>query len=65
MEAIRIQLTGGDANNYDIYYRVHVQNIDWMGWVKNGETAGTTDQSLRAEAIKIIIVPKGEAPPSW
>ena len=32
---------------------MHVQNIGWQNWVKNGEIAGTTGQSLRVEAIRI------------
>ncbi|HLO89410.1 MAG TPA: Ig domain-containing protein [Nostocaceae cyanobacterium] len=36
-----------------VAYEAHVQNIGWQGWVKNGEIAGTTGQSLRLEAIKI------------
>ena len=30
-----------------------MQNIGWQGYVKNGETSGTSGQSLRLEAIKI------------
>ncbi|MBQ6510590.1 hypothetical protein IJI94_01320, partial [Candidatus Saccharibacteria bacterium] len=41
------------ANKYNLYYRVHVQGIGWMDWAKNGETAGTTGQSRRVEAIEI------------
>ncbi len=37
----------------DVEYQVHVQNIGWQNWVKNGEIAGTTGQSLRVEAIRI------------
>jgi uncharacterized protein YjdB len=36
-----------------VAYEAHVQNIGWQEWVKNGEIAGTTGQSLRLEAIKI------------
>ncbi len=25
-----------------IWYNVHVEDIGWMGWVKDGEVAGTT-----------------------
>ena len=37
----------------EITYSAHVQNIGWMGSVKNGQTAGTTGKSLRLEALKI------------
>ncbi|WKY48971.1 hypothetical protein Q5O24_06550 [Eubacteriaceae bacterium ES3] len=61
IEAIRISLTNLD--DYDVYYRGHVQNKgdlpqtdnEW-GWVKNGETLGTTGESLRLEALEIKIV---------
>ena len=36
-----------------IEYRAHSQNIGWQDWVKNGELAGTTGQSLRLEAFEI------------
>lgn len=48
----------------DVLYSAHVQNIGWMGWAKNGETAGTTGQSLRLEAIQIRILPNTEAAPA-
>lgn len=38
-----------------VKYSLHVQNIGWMNYVSNGATAGTTGQSLRAEAVKIQI----------
>ena len=36
-----------------IEYRAHVQNIGWMGTVKNGAMAGTTGKSLQLEALQI------------
>ena len=36
---------------YDIYYRVHVQKLGWLGWAKNGESAGTSGYDYRIEAI--------------
>ena len=38
---------------YKIKYRAHCQNKNWMLWVGDGETAGTTYQALRLEAIQI------------
>ncbi len=63
LEAIRIQLTGADADKYDIYYRVHAQTYGWLDWAKNGETAGTTGYGKRLEAIEIVVVEKGEDAP--
>ena len=37
-----------------LFTRVHVQDIGWQNWVRNGRIAGTTGQSKRIEAIQII-----------
>ena len=63
LEAIQIKLTGTEAANYDIWYKVHAQNIGWMGWAKNGESAGTAGYSYRLEGIMIRILPKGSNAP--
>lgn len=60
LEAIRIRLTGKNQDQYDIYYRVHVQTYGWMDWVKNGAVAGTEGQSKRLEGICIKLVKKGD-----
>ncbi|MDR1800812.1 MAG: InlB B-repeat-containing protein [Lachnospiraceae bacterium] len=52
-EEVRISLTGDVANYYDVFYRVHVQNIGWTPWAKNGNEAGTDGISYRMEAIEI------------
>ncbi|MCL1797526.1 MAG: S8 family serine peptidase [Eggerthellaceae bacterium] len=66
LEAIKMSLTGQLANYYDIYYRVHAQNVGWMGWAKGGkdsiasaEEAGTAGHSFRLEALQIVLVAKG------
>ncbi|MCL2826553.1 MAG: hypothetical protein FWD72_04025, partial [Eggerthellaceae bacterium] len=64
LETLRIHLTGDLASLYDIYYRVHVQNVGWMGWAKNGEDAGTVGLSLRMEAMQIYLAPAGSGTPS-
>ncbi len=63
VEAIRINLTGTVANQYDIYYQVHCQDVGWMGWAKNGEKAGTAGYSRRLEGIRIVLVAKNGAAP--
>ena len=63
LEAVQIRLTDELSNQYDVWYRVHVQRIGWMGWAKNGQTAGTTGESRRAEAIQVVLVPKGQSEP--
>lgn len=64
MQAIKIELTGNIANEYDVYYRVHAQHFGWLGWARNGEIAGTTGWNYRAEAIEIRLVKHGEDAPS-
>lgn len=51
------------AEYYDIYYRVHAQDIGWLGWACNGAYAGTAGRSARLEGIQIVLVPKGGAAP--
>lgn len=58
IEAIKIKLSGRIAEQYDIFYRVHVENLGWLSWVKNGQVAGTTGRALRTEAIQIKLEPK-------
>lgn len=41
------------TKNPSISYQAHVQNEDWMPWVKNGEEAGTHWKSQRMEALRI------------
>lgn len=50
-----IQTTEKENKSPSIRYKSHVQNIGWQNEKKDGETAGTTGQSLRIEAIKINI----------
>ena len=57
MEAIRIRLPS-QSDKYSILYRVHVQDIGWQDWKKDGEVAGTTGQAKRIEAIQIKIQKK-------
>lgn len=59
LEGIRINLTGEQAENYDVVYRVHAQNVGWMGWASNGADAGTAGYGYRLEGIEIQIVKKG------
>lgn len=63
LEAIQIRLTGANAAQYDVYYRVHVQNIGWTGWAWNGASCGSAGYAYRLEGINIIIVPAGTPAP--
>lgn len=64
IEAMQFRLYGEMAERYDIYYRVHSQNKGWLGWAKNGESAGTLGYGLRIEAFEIKLVDKGKAGPT-
>ena len=56
-------MTGELAEKYDIYYRVHSANFGWLGWAKNGESAGSQGYSRQAEALEIRLVEKGKMAP--
>ena len=51
------------AEHYDIYYRVHVGNIGWLSWAKNGSPAGTEGYAYQLEAIQIMLIKKGHDAP--
>ena len=63
LEAIKIRLTDELEEKYDIYYRVHAENVGWLGWAKNGEEAGTAGYGFRLEGIEIKLLKKGETAP--
>ena len=62
LEGVRFWLTGADAANYDICYRV-LQNGTWTDWVRNGETAGTVSAAIWIEGFAASVVKKGAEPP--
>ena len=53
LEAFRLHLTG--VPDKKLYYEAHVQDIGWQGVRKDGEMAGTTEQSKRIEAVRIWV----------
>ncbi|MBQ3335256.1 MAG: hypothetical protein IJG85_06700 [Eubacteriaceae bacterium] len=59
IEAVKIKLTGADADKYDVFYRAHVANVGWTQWTKNGEMAGTSGFGYAIEAIEAYVAPKG------
>ena len=64
LEAIDLELYGDMAEYYDIYYRVHAQDVGWMGWAANGADAGTAGYARRLEGIQVVLVAKGAAAPA-
>lgn len=63
IQVIRIQLTGTEAEQYDIYYRVYSQSYGWLDWAMNGEPAGTNGYDKRVEAFQVAVVKKGTGAP--
>lgn len=63
LEGIRISLSGDEADNYNVFYQVHAQNLGWLGWSCNGGEAGTAGFSYRLEGIRIMVLSKKENPP--
>lgn len=63
IDSVAIRLTGEVADHYDVYYRVCVQSVGWLGWAKNGADTGVTDLSYKLEAIQVVLVNKGAAAP--
>lgn len=63
IEAVQIKLTGDAAKTYDVYYRVHSADYGWLGWAKNGASAGTQGYAKAAQAIQIKLVAKGGKAP--
>lgn len=43
------------SSDLDISYKTHVQNIGWQDYVANGNLSGTEGQSLRLEAINVVL----------
>lgn len=58
IEAIKLSLSGGLSDSYDIWYRVHSANVGWLGWASNGEPAGTQGYACQIEAVQIKVLPK-------
>lgn len=58
LEAVKIKLTGQIEKEYDVEYRVHVENLGWLGWAKNGENTGTENYGFKIEAIELKLVKK-------
>lgn len=52
--------SGADSETASVYYQAHVQDLGWQGLKFDGDTAGTTGQGKRIEALRIgIDLPAG------
>lgn len=63
LEAIQMKLDEETQKDFSVWYRVHCQTYGWSGWTCDGEHAGTTGLSRRAEAVEVEILPVGAAAP--
>lgn len=59
LEGIKMKLGGEFADYFDIYYRVHLQDIGWLNWTSNDDFTGSRGLCKRMEAVKVMVVPKG------
>lgn len=61
LEAIRVRIdniinqNGMPNEQVGVTYRVHVQNQGWKDWVFDTDTAGTVGESLRLEAVEMLL----------
>lgn len=60
IEAVKIGLFGENADKYDIFYRLHIQDKGFLNWSKNGELNGTVGGNIQAEAIQIEVHQKSD-----
>lgn len=63
IEALQIRLTGDAAKKYDVWYRVHSADFGWLGWSKNGASAGSVGCAKAAQAFEIRLLPAGSKAP--
>ena len=63
VECVKMRLTGGLSEYYDVWYRAYVQDYGWLGWASDGARAGTTGIGYRVEALQVRILAKGSAAP--
>jgi Clostridial hydrophobic W len=61
MEAVAINVfpqtvtIGAQSFRLRVFYRSHLQDTGWTGWVGNGAVSGTTGQNRRLEALQVRV----------
>lgn len=63
IERFKASLTGANAGNFDLYYRVHLAEFGWLNWTKNGAEAGIEGYDYPIQAVEIRVVEKGASAP--
>ena len=56
LEAVKMELNSSLRDSYNIFYRVYLQDYGWLGWARNGETAGSIDANLNVQQVHVKIV---------
>lgn len=63
IEAIKMQLGGQAAKFYDVWYRVYMPKVGWLGWAKNGAEAGAPGAKRNIQCMQVRLVRKGANAP--
>ena len=58
LEGFAIELTGPNANNFNVFYMAHLQDSGDTSVHQNGQFCGTRGQSRRVEGILVRIEPR-------
>lgn len=64
LQGMRLSLSGEQAANYQVHYRVYVEGIGWMGWAADDQMAGTTGRNAAIKAVQAAIMPAGAGIPA-
>lgn len=48
---------------FDVWYRVHVDNVGWLGWAEDGAVAGSTGYRVHVQAVQVRLTRKGANAP--
>ena len=62
IQAVRMQLSGDLAGQYDIWYRVQLADAAWTGWASNGDAAGLAGSGA-LKAVQVALTAKGADAP--
>ena len=64
-EELQVALTGGVAQTHDVWYRVHTGEQGWLGWARNGASAGTKGLGAAIDDLQIVALEKGVTPEGY
>ena len=62
-EAVKLRLSGKDADRYDIWYCAYASGFGWLGWTCNGKPAGTKCQGSVLCGIRVMLKKAGSGRP--